>query len=58
MTAQVGQIISGYQNELGVTLNKIAVIEDDTMQIEVVLYEPDDPQFTWALEQLSSFEET
>jgi|DEB0MinimDraft_4_1074332.scaffolds.fasta_scaffold00199_2 hypothetical protein len=58
MTAQVGQIISGYQNELGVTLNKIAVIEDDTMQIEVVLYEPDDPQFTWALEQLSSLEET
>jgi hypothetical protein len=58
MTAQVGQIISGYQNELGVTLNKIAMIEDDTMQIEVVLYEPDDPQFTWALEQLSSLEET
>ena len=58
MTAQVGQIISGYQNELGVTLNKVAVIEDDTTQIEVVLYEPDDPQFTWALEQLSSLEET
>lgn len=58
MTAQVGQIISGYQNEFGVTLNKIAVIEGDTMQIEVVLYEPDDPQFAWALEQLSSLKET
>ena len=58
MTAQVGQIISGYQNEVGVTLNKVSQKENDIVTLEVTLYEPDDPQFAWALEQLSSLPET
>ena len=57
MAITLNQIISGYQNEFGVTLNRIIAIEGDTTQIEVVLFEPDDPQFSWALEQLSSLQE-
>ena len=58
MTAQVGQIISGYQNEVGITLNKVSQTENDIVTLEVTLYEPDDPKFAWALEQLSSLPET
>lgn len=58
MTVQVGQIASGYQDEFGVTLNKVSEIGEETVTLEVTLYEPDDPQFAWALEQLSSLEET
>lgn len=58
MTLQVGQIISGYQNELGVTLNKVSEVGEETTSLEVTLYEPDDPQFAWALEQLAALDQS
>lgn len=54
MTIQVGQIISGYQNELGVTLNKISEVGEETSSVEVTLYEPDHEDFAWALSQLQA----
>ena len=54
MTIQVGQIISGYQNELGVTLNKISEVSGEVATIEVTLYEPDHEDFAWALAQLEA----
>lgn len=56
MTIQVGQIISGYQNEFGVTLHKISEVLGENVSIEVILYEPDHPDFAWALKQLQALE--
>jgi len=56
MTPQVGEIISGYQNELGVTLNKIKAVNEETTEIEVVIYEPTNPDFAWAVDRLAELE--
>lgn len=58
MTIQVGQIISGYQSELGVTLNKISEVGEETVSMEVTLYEPDHEDFSWALEQLAALDQS
>ena len=55
---EVGQIISGYQNELGVTLNSVSHVENGLVTLEVALYEPDDPKFAWALEQLAALDQS
>lgn len=54
---KIGQIISGYQSELGVTLHTIKALNNDTVEIEVTLYAPEHQDFVWALAQLSSLEE-
>ena len=54
---EIGQIISGYQSELGVTLHTIKSLDNETTEIEVTLYAPEHQDFAWALTQLSSIEE-
>lgn len=58
MTIQVGQVISGYENEFGVTLNTISSIEDETVQIDITIYDEDHQQYNWAKQQLLLLEET
>lgn len=52
---QVGDVISGYETQDGVYLHTISGVDEvnDTVQIEIKLYEPGDQNFAWAVEQLS-----
>lgn len=54
---EIGQIISGYQSELGVTLHTIKSLDDEKVEIDVALYTPEHQDFAWALAQLLLIEE-
>lgn len=53
---QVGDIISGYEDTDGVFLHTISGFHDNLVDIDIKLYEPEDPDFAWALEQLRNLE--
>jgi hypothetical protein len=53
----IGDIISGYGDEYGITLHTISGIHGDQTAISIKLYEPDDENFAWAIEQLAILEE-
>ena len=44
-------IISAYENDLGVTLHRLGASDGEITTIEVRLYTPEDEDFIWALEQ-------
>lgn len=48
-------IISAYENDLGVTLHRLGQCDGETTWIEVRLYTPEDEDFAWALEQCRKF---
>ena len=54
----IGDVISGYGDEYGITLHTLSAIYEDQTAISVKLYEPDDENFAWAIEQLASLQET
>jgi hypothetical protein len=56
----VGDVISGFETEDGITLHVISAIdvENDEVSIDISIYEPTDENFAWAIEQLASLEET
>jgi hypothetical protein len=56
----VGDVISGFETEDGITLHVISAIdvENDEMSIDISIYEPTDENFAWAIQQLASLQET
>lgn len=56
----VGDVISGFETEDGITLHVISAIdvENDQMSIDIRIYEPTDENFAWAIQQLASLQET
>ena len=56
----VGDVISGFETEDGITLHVISAIdvENDQMSIDISIYEPTDENFVWAIQQLASLQET
>ena len=52
---EIGEVVSGYENQDGITLNIIHEIDEilGTTGINVKLFEPDDQDFAWAVEQLA-----
>ena len=56
----VGDVISGFETEDGITLNVISAIsvDNDEVSINISTYEPTDENFAWAIQQLASLQET
>lgn len=56
----VGDVISGFETEDGITLHVISAIdvENNEVSIDISIYEPTDENFAWAIQQLASLEET
>jgi len=56
----VGDVISGFETEDGITLHVISAIsvENDEVSINISTYEPTDENFAWAIQQLASLQET
>jgi hypothetical protein len=56
----VGDVISGFENEDGISLHVISAIdvENDEVSIDISIYEPTDENFAWAIQQLASLQET
>lgn len=56
----VGDVISGFETEYGITLHVISAIgvENDEVSINISTYEPTDENFAWAIQQLASLQET
>lgn len=56
----VGDVISGFETEDGITLHVISAIdvENDEVSIDIGIYEPTDENFAWAIQQLASLQET
>lgn len=50
---KVGQIVSGYSNEFGITLHQISEINGEQVKIKVSTYEEGHVDYAWAHEQLS-----
>jgi hypothetical protein len=55
---QVGDIISGFEDEDGITLHQLIMKSDEVSGISVIQYKPTDENFAWAIEQLASLQET
>ena len=57
---QVGDIVSGYENQDGVYLHAISNIDEvnGTIEIEINLYDPDHQDFAWAISQLQALPST
>lgn len=55
--SNVGDIVGGFGDEGGVTLHKVVSSDAEEVQIEVYRYEPGDPDFAWAVEQLNALEQ-
>lgn len=57
---QIGDVVSGYENQDGVYLHAISSLDEvnGTIAIEVRLYEPTDENFAWAVAQLQSLPST
>jgi len=55
----VGDVISGFENEDGISLHVISAIdvESDKVHIDIRIYEPDDEDFAWAIQQLAALEQ-
>jgi hypothetical protein len=56
----VGDVISGFETEGGITLHVISAIdvENDEVSIDISTYGPTDENFAWAIQQLASLQET
>jgi hypothetical protein len=54
---KVGDVVFGYGDQDGIYLHSISTIEDETVSLEITLYSPEDPLFSWALEQLNGLEQ-
>lgn len=50
---QVGDVIGGFDTQDGVHLHIVKAINGDTTEIEIRVFEPDDPQFAWAVQTLA-----
>ena len=53
---EIGQVVSGEQNQDGIFLNVISYVGEETCTIEVKEFKPDHAEFAWALEQLRNTE--
>jgi len=55
----VGDIISGFENEDGITLHTIVSIDEeaDSVGLRIRQYLPDDKNFAWAIQQLAALEQ-
>lgn len=53
---EIGQVVSGEENQDGVFLNVISSVGEETCTIEVKEFKPDHAEFAWALEQLRNIE--
>ena len=55
----VGDVISGFENEDGISLHVISAIdvENDEVHIDIRIYEPTDEDFAWAIQQLAALEQ-
>lgn len=56
----VGDVISGFETEDGITLHVLSTIdvESDEMSVDIRIYEPTDENFAWAIQQLALLQET
>ena len=56
----VGDVISGFETEDGITLHVLSAIdvESDEMSVDIRIYEPTDENFAWAIQQLALLQET
>jgi len=54
---QVGDIISGFEDEDGITLHQIIMKGDEVSGISVIQYKPTDENFAWAIQQLAALEQ-
>mgnify|MGYP003675543293 CR=1 FL=1 len=50
---EIGEIISGYGDQYGITLQSISEITPETSAITTTIYEPEDANFAWAVDQLA-----
>jgi len=57
MMLNVGDIVGGFGDENGITLHKVVWSDSEEVRIEVCKYEPGDPDFVWAIEQLTALEQ-
>ena len=55
---KIDDLVSGFEDEDGITLHTITSINEDAVSISVIQYKPTDENFAWAIEQLASLEET
>lgn len=52
--ATVGDIISGFESEDGITLHKLVMKGYNVSSLLITLYKPDDENFVWAVQQLAA----
>jgi len=55
---EIGDLVSGFEDEDGITLHTITSVEEEAVTISVIQYKPTDENFAWAIEQLASLQET
>lgn len=50
---QVGDVVGGFHSQDGVYLHIIKRLDDESGEIEIKVFEPDDPDFAWAVQTLA-----
>lgn len=52
-----GDVISGYGDESGIHLHIVGKVDGDTVELQIKFYDPEHPDFPWAIEALNSVSE-
>jgi hypothetical protein len=53
---EIGKIVGGSEDQFGITLHVVKTIEGDLCEIGFDFYSPEDPLFSWALEQFEQLQ--